>query len=58
VLLVLDGLVSIGSAMATSNSPALGGLFMRVFFCLIVFRGMKAARQVRQERALAATESL
>ncbi|MFD2720747.1 hypothetical protein ACFST9_18645 [Hymenobacter monticola] len=56
VLLVLDGIVSIGSAVATNHSPAIGGLFMRVFFCVIVFRGMKAARQLRQERAIAATE--
>lgn len=52
VLLVLDGIVSIGSAVATSHSPALGGLFMRIFFCLIVFRGMKAARQLRDEEAM------
>ena len=54
VLLVLDGIVSIGSAVATSHNPALGGLFMRVLFCLIVFRGMKAVRQQRQEAATTA----
>lgn len=54
VLLVLDGIVSIGSAVATSHSPALGGLFMRVFFGLVVFRGIKAARQLRQEDEAAA----
>jgi hypothetical protein len=51
VLLVLDGIVSIGSAVATSHSPAVGGLFMRLFFCVIVFRAMKAARQLRNEDA-------
>jgi hypothetical protein len=51
VLLVLDGIVSIGTAMATSHSPALGGLFMRLFFCVIVFRSIKAARQLRTEQA-------
>ena len=56
VLLILDGIVSIGSALATSHPPALGGLFMRLFFCLVVFRGMKAARQLRDEEALAAEQ--
>ena len=56
VLLILDGIVSIGSAVATSHPPALGGLFMRFFFCLVVFRGMKAARQLRNEEALAAEQ--
>lgn len=49
VLLVLDGIVSIGSAMASGHNPALAGLFMRVLFCLIVFRAIKAARQLRNE---------
>ena len=56
VLLILDGVVSIGSAVATSHSPALGGLFMRVLFCLIVFRGMQAARQLRNENSLVAKD--
>lgn len=50
ILLVLDGIMSIGSAIASSHSPALGGLFMRLFFCLVVFRGIKAARQLREEQ--------
>lgn len=57
VLLILDVIVSIGSAVTSSHSPAIGGLFMRVFFCLVVFRGMKAARQLREESTAAALYS-
>lgn len=56
VLLVLDGIVSIGTAVVTSHAPALGGLFMRLFFCLVVFRGLKAARQLRVREADFAAE--
>ena len=55
VLLVLDTVVSVSTAIATNHSPALGGLFMRAFFCLVVFRAIKAARQLRQEQTAAAT---
>lgn len=56
VLLVLDGVVSIGSAVVSDHSPALGGLLMRVLFCLIVFRGMKATRQLREEETAMAAQ--
>lgn len=55
VLLVLDTVLSVSTAIATNHSPALGGLFMRAFFCLVVFRAIKAARQLRQEQTAAAT---
>ena len=56
VLLVLDGIVSIGSAMASEHSPALAGLFMRFFFCVVVFRGMLAVRQLRREETAVSIE--
>ena len=51
VLLALDAAFSITSAISTSQSPAMGGLFMRAFFCMVIFRAIKAARQLRQEQA-------
>lgn len=54
VLLALDAAFSIFSAVTTNHSPAIGGLFMRAYFCLVVFRGMQAARQLRREAAAAA----
>lgn len=51
VLLVLDGVLSIGSAIADGHSPAAGGLITRFFFCVLVFRGLQAARQLRAEAA-------
>ncbi|MBD2770484.1 hypothetical protein IC235_21580 [Hymenobacter sp. BT664] len=51
-LLVLDGIVIIGWAVSTGQKPSLGSLFMRFYFCLMVFRGMKAARQLRKEEAM------
>ena len=54
VLLALDAAFSIVSAVTTGHSPAIGGLFMRAYFCLVVFRGMQAARQLRREAAAAA----
>ncbi|MGY3089439.1 hypothetical protein ACVWYF_002487 [Hymenobacter sp. UYAg731] len=57
VLLVLDGILSIGNSLMMAQSAALGGIFMRLFFCLTVFRGIKAARQLREEqRTLVAEE--
>lgn len=53
VLLVLDAVLSIGGALAAGHSAGLGGLVMRFFFCITVFRGLQAARQQRQEEAAA-----
>lgn len=58
VLLALDAAFSITSAVATGHSPAVGGLFMRAYFCLMVFRGMQAARQLRREEAAATAAAL
>lgn len=52
VLLVLDGVLSIGGAIVAGQSPGIGALIMRGFFCVLVFRGMKAARQLRAEEQL------
>ncbi|WP_375417780.1 hypothetical protein [uncultured Hymenobacter sp.] len=48
-LLVLDALFGIGASLASGQGPALGGLIARFFFCVVVFRGMKAAQQLRSE---------
>ena len=53
VLLVLDAVFAVTSAISSSQSPGLGGLFLRAFFCMVVFRAMQAARQLRQERTVA-----
>jgi hypothetical protein len=57
VLLVLDAVLSVGSAISTGHSPALGGLLMRAFFCMAVFRAMQAARQLRRETAVPAADA-
>ena len=56
VLLVLDAIVSITSAFSTGNSPAFGGLLMRAFFCVAVFRAVQAAQQLRNEQRAMLTE--
>lgn len=56
VLLALDAAFSIFSAVTTNHSPALGGLLMRAYFCLVVFRAMQAARQLRREAAAAGAQ--
>ena len=55
VLLALDAVLSITSAVSSGHSPAIGGLFMRAFFCMVVFRAIKAARQLRQQQVDAAS---
>ncbi|MBF9141182.1 hypothetical protein [Hymenobacter properus] len=52
VLLVLDGVVSFKNAMLASHTPGIGFLMMRFFFCVAVFRGIKAAKQLRIEEAI------
>jgi hypothetical protein len=54
VLLILDGVLGIGAALAGGQGPALGGLFMRAFFCMIVFRGLQGAKRLRKEAEEAA----
>ncbi|GAA4045676.1 hypothetical protein GCM10022409_34710 [Hymenobacter glaciei] len=49
VILVVESLLSIGSSLAMAQSAALGGVVIRLFFCLTVYRGMKAARLLRAE---------
>jgi hypothetical protein len=51
VLLVLDAAMSIGGALASGHTAGLGGLVVRFYFCLTVFRGLQAARQLRREQA-------
>jgi hypothetical protein len=53
VLLVLDGILSLGSGFVDGHGPGFGGLFLRFFFCVMVFRGMQAAKLLRAEVMLA-----
>lgn len=54
VLLVLDGILSLGSGFMDGHGPGFGGLFLRFFFCVMVFRGIKAAKLLREEAVSAA----
>lgn len=56
VLLGLDAVFNITSAISTGHNPALGGIFMRAFFCMVVFRAMQAARQLRTEQKAIITQ--
>lgn len=47
-LLVLDWVLLIATTVGTGN-VGFGGLFIRFFFCLAVYRGMQAARQLQAE---------
>ena len=58
VLLVLDAALSIGGALTAGHAAGLGGLVVRLYFGLTVFRGLQAARQLRREQADVLTESL
>jgi hypothetical protein len=51
-LLVLDGAYSVWASLQTSSSGA-GGLLMRLFLCVLVYRGIQAARQLRAEKQAA-----
>jgi hypothetical protein len=51
-LLVLDGGYAIWASLQTSGS-ATSGLIVRFFFCVLVYRGIQAARQLRAEKQAA-----
>lgn len=57
VLFVLDGVLMIGASVSAGGNPGIGGLFMRFFLTVLVFRGFQAARHLRAQRQLAASES-
>ena len=52
-LFVLDGLFMLGSSIAAGGYPGIGGLFMRFFLGVFLYRGMQAARQLRAESQVA-----
>ncbi|WP_310395463.1 hypothetical protein [Hymenobacter sp.] len=55
-LFVLDSLLTLGGFFIEGRGPGLGGLFIRFFFGVMIFRGIKGAKQLRDEQKAAATE--
>jgi hypothetical protein len=53
VLFVLDGVLMIGASVSTGGNPGIGGLFMRFFLTVLIYRGYQAARHLRAQGQLA-----
>ena len=53
VLFVLDGVLMIGASVSAGGNPGFGGLFMRFFLTVLIYRGFRAAQQLRAQSRLA-----
>ena len=49
VLFVLDGVLMIGASVSAGGNPGIGGLFMRFFLTVLIYRGFQAARHLRAQ---------
>ncbi|MBF9236549.1 hypothetical protein I2I05_03990 [Hymenobacter sp. BT683] len=56
VLIILSGILLFAAVLMSNQAPSLGGIIMRAFICVVVFRAMKAARQLRAEESAAMME--
>jgi len=55
VLFVLDGVLMIGASVSAGGNPGIGGLFMRFFLTVLIYRGFQAARHLRAQGQLASS---
>jgi hypothetical protein len=56
VLFVLDGVLMIGASVSAGGNPGIGGLFIRFFLSVLIYRGFQAARHLRAQNRLAPSE--
>ena len=56
VLFVLDGLLTLGISLSASGNPGVGGIFLRFFLTVLLYRGFQAAKQLRAQSQVASTE--
>ncbi|SFQ51180.1 hypothetical protein [Hymenobacter arizonensis] len=57
-LLVVEGVAGFAMGIGSGNSPGIGGIFLRFFICVMVFRGIKAAKQLRSEETALLAEPM
>lgn len=55
-LLVVEGAASFVMGASSGHSPGIGSIFVRFFICVLIFRGIKAAKQLRNEETTLSVE--
>jgi hypothetical protein len=58
VLLVAEGVAGFAMGASSGHTPGIGSVLVRFFICVMVFRGIKAAKQLRNEVAALPVEQV